>query len=134
MGYVGNVGGDKGWGKQDLARVKIRQPFLSGSLPNEPVHLDQNGSAFARAVVSFSVTAGGETLSATTAATDASGRARNTLTLGSELGTNTVAVTVAGLGTVTFTATTTEQTAHSLTKVSGDNQAGPASTQLAAPL
>ena len=42
--------------------------------------------------------------------------------------------TVAGLEPVTFTATATEQTAHNLTKVSGDNQAGPASTQLAAPL
>ena len=34
---------------------------------------------------------------------------------------------------MTFTATAVVQTAHSLTKVSGDNQEGPASTQLAAP-
>ena len=67
--------------------------------------LDQNGSAFAGAVVTFSVTAGGGTLSATTATTDASGRARSTLTLGNDAGTNTVTATVAGLGTVTFTAT-----------------------------
>ena len=48
--------------------------------------LDQNGSAFAGAVVSFSVTAGGGTLSSTTATTDANGRARSTLTLGSRPG------------------------------------------------
>ena len=34
---------------------------------------------------------------------------------------------------MTFTATATVQTAHSLTKVSGDNQESPASTQLAEP-
>ena len=95
--------------------------------------LDQNGSAFAGAVVTFSVTAGGGTLSATTAATDASGRARTTLTLGPDPGTNTVAATVAGLGTVTFTATATGQILHSLTKVSGDGQQGSVGERLAKP-
>ncbi len=95
--------------------------------------LDQNGAAFAGAVVTFSIAAGGGLLSSTTVTTDASGRASSTLTLGNEPGTNTVEATVAGLRTVTFTATATEQTAHTLTKVSGDSQAGPASTQLAAP-
>ncbi len=66
--------------------------------------LDQNGSAFAGAVVTFSVTAGGGTLSATTATTDANGRARSTLTLGSDPGTNTVTATVEGLEPETFTA------------------------------
>ena len=65
---------------------------------------DQNGSAFAGAVVTFVVTAGGGTLSSTTATTDANGRARSTLTLGSDPGTNTVAATVEGLEYVTFTA------------------------------
>ena len=94
--------------------------------------LDQNRSAFAGAVVTFSVTAGGGTLSSTTATTDANGRARSTLTLGSDPGTNTVTATVAGLEPVTFTASG-YATPHSLTKVSGDGQEGPASTQLAAP-
>ena len=94
--------------------------------------LDQNRSAFAGAVVTFSVTAGGGTLSSTTATTDANGRARSTLTLGSDPGTNTVTATVAGLESVTFTANG-YATPHSLTKVSGDDQEGPASTQLAAP-
>ena len=55
-------------------------------------------------VVTFSVTAGGGTLSTATATTDANGRARSTLTLGREPGTNTVVATVEGLGTETFTA------------------------------
>ena len=75
--------------------------------------LDQNGSAFAGVVVTFSVTAGGGTLSSTTVTTDANGRARSTLTLGSEPGANTVAATVAGLETVTFTATASGQTSDS---------------------
>ena len=82
-----------------------------GGPPGEPLAkpfvvsvLDQNGSAFAGAVVSFSVTAGGGTLSATTATTDANGRARSTLTLGPDPGTNTVTATVAGLEPETFTA------------------------------
>ena len=56
-------------------------------------------------VVSFSVTAGGGTLSDTTATTDANGRAATRLTLGSDAGTNTVSATVEGLESVTFTAT-----------------------------
>ena len=66
---------------------------------------DQNRSAFAGAVVTFSVTAGGGTLSSTTATTDANGRARSTLTLGDDPGTNTVTAIVEGLEPVTFTAT-----------------------------
>ena len=112
--------------QQGPAGAALAAPFIVSVL-------DQNGSAFAGAVVTFSVTAGGGMLSSTTATTDANGRARSTLTLGSDPGTNTVAATVAGLGTVTFTTTAVEQTPHSLTKVSGDSQEGPASTQLNAP-
>ena len=116
-----------GEGQEGPASTQLARPFVVSVL-------DQNGSAFAGSVVTFSVTAGGGTLSTTTVTTDANGRARSTLTLGGGPGTNTVVATVAGLEPVTFTATATEQMAHSLTKVSGDNQAGPASTQLAAPL
>ena len=55
--------------------------------------------------VSFAVTAGGGTLSAATDTTNANGRARTWLTLGSELGTNMVEATVEGLEPVTFIAT-----------------------------
>ena len=46
--------------------------------------------------VTFSVTSGGGTLSATSATTDSNGRAESTLTLGPNPGTNTVTVSVAG--------------------------------------
>ena len=92
---------------------------------------DQHGKPLPNANVTFSVTAGGGTLASTTATTDANGHARNTLTLGSQLGTNTVTATVAGLDSITFTATTVEQVPHSLTKVSGDGQQGQAGEQLA---
>ena len=80
----------------------------------------------------FAVTAGGGTLSASTATTDVNGQATTTLTLGSEPGTNTVSATVKGLESVTFTAVG-YATPHSLEKVSGDGQEGPASTQLTEP-
>ncbi len=112
--------------QQGLAGEQLATPFVVSVL-------DEDGTAIAGAVVTFSVTAGGGTLSAATATTNTSGQARSTLTLGSEPGTNTVAATVAGLEPETFTATAIEQTPHSLTKVSGDSQEGPASTKLATP-
>ena len=65
---------------------------------------DQNGFAFFEEVsVTFTVTAGDGTLSVTRAKTDKNGRAESTLTLGPNLGTNTVSVSVAGIEpTVTF--------------------------------
>ena len=117
------VSGD---GQGGLVGEQLAKPFVVSVL-------DQDGSAFVGAVVSFSVTAGGGTLSTATVTTDANGRARSTLTLGFDPGPNTVSATVEGLEPVTFTATAVVQTAHSLTKVSGDNQESPASTQLAAP-
>ena len=117
-----------GEGQAGQAGATLAEPFVVSVL-------DQNGSAYAGAVVTFSVTAGGGTLSATTTTTDANGRARSTLTLGSQPGTNTVAVTIAGLEPVAFTATATaiEQIPQSLTKVSGEGQAGQAGAALAAP-
>ena len=66
---------------------------------------DENGAAMAGVAVSFAVTAGGGTLTTTTDTTNATGRARTWLTLGSELGTNTMEATVEGLAPVAFTAT-----------------------------
>ena len=117
------VSGD---GQEGLAGEQLAKPFVVSVL-------DQDGSAFAGAVVTFSVTAGGGTLSAATVTTDANGRAATRLTLGSQPGTNTVEATVEGLEPETFTATAVVQTPHSLTKISGDGQESPASTQLAEP-
>ncbi len=88
------VSGD---GQEGTVEKPLAKPFVVSVL-------DQNGAAFAGAVVTFSVTAGGGTLSPTTAPTDANGRARSTLTLGDDPGTNTVTATVEGLESVTFTA------------------------------
>ena len=64
---------------------------------------DGNGSALTGLSVTFAVTAGGGMLSVTNIMTDENGRAESTLTLGPNLGTNTVEVSAAGIeGTVTF--------------------------------
>ena len=58
---------------------------------------DANGSALAGILVTFAVTAGGGTLSTTNTRTGPNGRAQSTLTLGPNLGTNTVQVSAAGI-------------------------------------
>ncbi len=69
---------------------------------------DASSVAFAGVPVTFAVTAGGGTLSATNTTTDVNGRAESTLTLGNTAGTNTVSVSVTGITqTITFTATAT---------------------------
>ena len=80
---------------------------------------DQNGNPLDGAQVTFAVTGGGGTLSATTAATDANGYAATTLTLGREPETITVVATVAGLEPVTFTAT-----AEAAADFDGDGETG----------
>ena len=83
------------------------QEGTAGILLDEPLVVlvsDEDGTAIAGAVVSFAVTAGGGTLSDTTATTDANGQAATRLTLGSEPGINTVSATVEGLEPGTFTA------------------------------
>ena len=89
----------------------------------------KNGSPWAGAQVTFAVTDGSGTLSATTVTTDADGRASTTLTLGPQAGTNTVEVTVAGLEPVIFTAIGLA-VAQSLGKPSGDGQEGAAGAAL----
>ena len=82
-------------------------------LPNTPlpapfvVELWDLSDGFARNRVSitFTVTGGGGTLSTTRTTTDRNGRAESTLTLGPNLGTNTVEVSAAGIAeSVIFTA------------------------------
>ena len=84
------------------------QEGAAGAALGEPFVVevrDQNGNPLAGAQVTFAVTAGGGTLSATTVTTDADGRAATALTLGRTPGTTTVRATVADLEPVTFTAT-----------------------------
>ena len=90
---------------------------------------DQNGADLAGVTVTFSVTAGGGTLSAEATTTDAHGRAASTLTLGSQPGPNRVEVTVAGLEPVTFTAVGLA-VPRTVEKISGDEQQGSAGDAL----
>ena len=91
---------------------------------------DQAGTAMSGVSVAFSVTAGGGTLSAASATTNASGQAETTLTLGATAGANTVEASVAGItGKITFTATA-NQVATTLVKISGDSQTGDSGTAL----
>ena len=70
---------------------------------------DSNSGAFPGVPVTFSVTAGGGTLSTQSTTTDEHGRAESTLTLGPNLGRQTVEVSAAGIEqTVTFVAVARE--------------------------
>ena len=64
--------------------------------------VDENDDPVSGATVAFSVTAGGGSVSPTSATTNASGRAQTVLTLGDEIGDNTVSARVTGLTGVTF--------------------------------
>ena len=110
------VSGD---GQEGTVVTALAKPFVVSVL-------DQNGSALAGAVVTFSVTAGGGTLSSTTATTDANGRARSILTLGLDPGTNTVTATVEGLEPITFTVS-----GQATTDSDGEEEDGEADDELA---
>ena len=70
---------------------------------------DEHGKPMIGVPVTFAVTAGGGLLSATTATTDATGRAQTTLTIGQTAGTNTVRATADGIQSfVIFTTTAVE--------------------------
>ena len=63
---------------------------------------DEDGEPLAGHSVTFAVTAGGGSLSETSARTNANGRAQTTLTLGSALGVNSVRASVTGVDPVIF--------------------------------
>ena len=71
--------------------------FASLSQPLIVEAQDANGSALAGISVTFTVSAGGGTLSTQSTLTDENGRAQTTLILGPNLGTNTVEVSAAGI-------------------------------------
>ena len=82
---------------------------------------DQKGEVFAGVPVTFAITAGGGTLSATSTTTDENGRAQSTLTLGPNLGKNTVEVSADGIeGLVTFHAISDAESPPITADVNGD--------------
>ncbi len=94
---------------------------------------DQFDKPLQGAEVTFSVTSGGGTLSATSAVTGADGRAESILTLGPDLGTITVLAAVTGVQEgQTFTAEGV-RILKSLKIISGDNQQGPPGRRLENP-
>ena len=97
---------------------------------------DGNDGPLAGETVTFAVTAGGGSLSATTATTDPDGQASTTLTLGTESGTNTVEASVEGISqTAVFNAEATlpPATPTRLSILSGDNQEGLTNEPLTTP-
>ena len=79
-----------------VSSTPLSQPFIVEAQ-------DDNGSALAGVSVTFAVVAGGGTLSTTITRTNENGRAQSILTLGPNLGTNTVRVSAAGIqGTAIF--------------------------------
>ncbi len=76
------------------------QAGVSGALLANPFVIevrDENGSVLKGISVTFTVTTGDGTLNTTHTTTDENGRAKSTLTLGPNLGTNTVEVSAAGI-------------------------------------
>ena len=89
------ISGDE---QNGVPRTSLSEPFVVSVL-------DPNRAAVSGVIVTFAVTGGGGTLSATTVTTDENGLAATILTLGNLPETNTVTATVASLDPVTFTAT-----------------------------
>lgn len=86
--------------------------------------------------VNFTVTAGGGTLSRTSAVTDVNGQASVNYTLGPSPGSNSVTASAPGVSapSLVFTASAVGGAAAALAQVSGNNQTGVVSTPLALPL
>ena len=91
---------------------------------------DAFGNPLAGQSVAFAVTAGGGSVGAATATTQADGNASVSWTMGSAPGTNTLTATHA-LGTVTFNATGQVGAPAAISKVAGDNQSATVGTAVA---
>ena len=105
----------------DVQRVQLRPQTIAwitddeqegpaGAALTEPIVVvvrDQSGNSLPGIEVTFTVAAGGGSLSVETTTTDTDGHAATTLTLGTQPGANTVVARVADLDPVTFTATGT---------------------------
>ena len=86
---------------------------------------DQNGNPLGGVTVTFTISAGGASLSDTSVDTGANGLAQSTLTLGSDPGTNTVEVSAEGISQMpvfSAEATLPPPMPTALSIISGDNQ------------
>jgi len=122
---ITQVSGD---GQTGVAGTALAAPFVVRVT-------DAQGDVVSGLSVSWSVTAGGGSLSAASTLTNSQGQASVTLTLGPAAGANAVTASSAGLtgSPVTFSSTgTAPPTPTTITRVSGDGQTGVAGTELAA--
>ena len=114
------------------------QAGVAGSTLGSPFVVtakNAGGTPVAGLAVTFTVTSGGGTLSASTVPTDAQGQAQSTLTLGKIAGVNLVTASASASGSpITFTATGKPGAAAQVALASGNNQNGAAGSPLAAPL
>ena len=138
----------KAYVQGDSGRVPTRMELFSGNGQTGSVGTqltnpfvvkvtDSIGNPVSGVNVTFTVTAGGGSLTATQAATDAQGLAASTLILGATSGLNTVTAASGNLtgSPVTFTATAVSTTPPptNLVIISGDGQTGLVGNQLASP-
>lgn len=96
---------------------------------------DPGNNPVAGFTVTWAITGGGGSLTATNVLTDAAGRASTTLTLGTLAGANTVTATAAGLAgsPLTFNATGTAGAATQIVATSGGGQSAVVGTALGSP-
>jgi hypothetical protein len=95
---------------------------------------DPSGAPVSGIVVSFSPAASSGAVNATEVLTDTTGSAGVAWSLGTALGVDSLAVTLAGLPTVTVTATVTAGSPATIAVVSGGAQTAQAGTTLGTPL
>lgn len=103
-----------------------QQAVAGGTVPDSlTVRVtDANGTPVPGTPVAWAVSAGGGSLSPTTATTNAAGEAKSAWTLGATAGANVATATVQGLSPVRFTATGTAGAPAQFAKVRGDSQTG----------
>jgi hypothetical protein len=96
---------------------------------------DSHGNPVAGYTVTFAVTSGGGSVSATSATSAANGQAQTAFTLGTTAGTNSATASASGLtgSPITFMATGTAGAATQLVIVSGNNQSATVATKLSMP-
>ena len=120
LSVLSNLFKISGDNQEGMPNETLAKPFLVEAR-------DANGSPLVGVSVTFTVVAGGGTLSVTNTTTDSNGRAQSLLTLGPNLGTNTVAVSVEDVfQTALFRAEATPPPPipTTLAYVSGNNQSG----------
>ncbi len=113
-----------------------QEGFPGDTLPNSLVVevRDQFDKPLRNVQVTFAVTAGGGRLTSAKSKTDRNGRANSKLTLGPNVGTNTVSVSASGIEQTEDFNAEGIRTPQKILKISGDDQAGNPGETLADPL